>query len=254
MNIKDYNPTERFSTKAQFYKYRPDYPPEIVEILVKSINFSPDFVVADIGSGTGKLTRLFINNGNRVFAVEPNDNMRVVSEELFKDLDNYHSVNASAERTNLPSGSIDVISIGQALHWFELEKAKTEFYRILRKPGFALVLGNRPMFVNKTLSDEINAITRQFYYKGNKRINFKTIDYSQIFKPYKSKTVTMTRRVQETVLQIIYGTLSCSFSPDREDKDFQVFVDAMESILLKYLLHDKIEVDIETKMTFGRMK
>jgi ubiquinone/menaquinone biosynthesis C-methylase UbiE len=180
--------------------------------------------------------------------------MREVAEKFFKGRNNVHSVNACAEHTNLTTGSIDVISIGQALHWFDLKKAKNEFLRILKKPGFALVVGKGPTFTDKNLAEEIDALTQQFCYKKDKRIDFDEICHDEIFTPFKAETITIVRRIKETVSQIIHGTLSCSFSPDEGHKDFPVFVETMKSILLKYAFHNMIEVDIKTKMTYGRMK
>lgn len=254
MNLKDYKPTERFSTKAHYYHYRPDYPHGIIEKLMEDINFSPGFVVADIGAGTGKLTKLFVDNGNKVFAVEPNKEMLTIADDLFKHRNNYHSVNTCAEDTNLRSESIDLISVGQALHWFDFNKAKREFLRILKKPGFALVTGNRPVFVDKKLAEEINTLTGKFCYKTYKRIDFEVIDYDEIFKPFKTKAVIITRKIQKPVSDIIKGTLSCSFSPDEGHKDFTEFVDALRSILMKYAFNNMVRVNIETKMTYGRMK
>jgi SAM-dependent methyltransferase len=254
MTNNDYKPTERFSTKARFYHCRPDYTCEIINRLQEDIHFSPCFVVADIGSGTGKLAKIFVDNGNEVFGVEPNSEMRRRAEKVFKNRKNFHSIEGSAENTGLPPGSMDFISIGQALHWFDLPRAKKEFLRILKTPGYGVVLGNRPLFVNKNLAGEVGALTKKYCYKNEKRIDFKTIDFIGIFRPFQAKTITMTRRIRETVSDIINGTLSCSFSPDEGDADFREFVDNLESTLLKYAVHHTIEVDVETKMTLGRMK
>jgi SAM-dependent methyltransferase len=94
-------------------------------------------VVADIGSGTGLLTRVFLENGNRVFGVEPNDRMRSYAERDLGGFRNFVSVRGTAEHTTLPSKSVDLVAAGQALHWFNPAKATREFRRI-SKPGGSL--------------------------------------------------------------------------------------------------------------------
>ena len=107
------------------------------------IGFNRKWTVADIGSGTGILSELFLKNGNKVFCVEPNGDMRQVAE---KNLEKYGtlfiSVDGTAEATKLKPGSVDLIVAGQALHWFDLHGARSEFGRILRKNGRVAIIYN----------------------------------------------------------------------------------------------------------------
>lgn len=132
------DPKERFAKRADFYaKFRPGYPFGILDILRKNDALGPGDTVADVGSGTGLLTRLFLENGNRVFAIEPSKNMRSHAEGSLSRFRNFISVNGTAEATALTAGCVDLITVGQALHWFNPEKTKREFSRISR-PGTAL--------------------------------------------------------------------------------------------------------------------
>jgi SAM-dependent methyltransferase len=71
------DPTLRFSNRVKNYlKYRPAYPPAIIDTLRVECGLTPAAQIADIGSGTGLLTELFLRHGNPVFAVEPNREMR----------------------------------------------------------------------------------------------------------------------------------------------------------------------------------
>lgn len=88
-------------------------------------------MIADIGSGTGLLSELFLKQGNIVYGVEPNLEMRQAGELLLKDYPNFHSMNGSAELTTLPNQSIDLIVAGQAFHWFDVGQCRQEFQRIL---------------------------------------------------------------------------------------------------------------------------
>jgi len=117
-----------------YSKYRLPYPPEVLDVLHKELGFREKDVVADIGSGTGLLTKLFLSNGNKVFAVEPNANMRHQAERDFAGFTNFVSVDGKAERTKLQRKSIDLITAGEALHWFNPSRTTREFSRIAR-PG-----------------------------------------------------------------------------------------------------------------------
>jgi SAM-dependent methyltransferase len=133
----------RFSTRVEDYaKFRPGYPPEILELLKRECGLNPSSIIADIGSGTGILSELFLKNGNEVQGIEPNPVMRKTAEPLLSPYSNFVSVPGSAEDTTLGSDSVDFITAGQAFHWFKRDEAKTEFARILRPNGWVVLLWN----------------------------------------------------------------------------------------------------------------
>src|ERR1700690_2097911 len=132
--------TQRFSSRVDNYvRYRPGYPIEVLDLLKKGCGLPLDSVVADIAFGTGIFTRMLVENGNRVFGVEPNDEMRRAGEQSLESYSRFTSVAGTAEATTLPDHSVDIITAAQAAHWFDREKARREFVRIL-KPGGWLVL------------------------------------------------------------------------------------------------------------------
>ena len=135
---------KRFQGRADVYsKYRPGYPIGVLLALRREIGFDRERVVADIGSGTGILSELFLENGNRVYCVEPKGDMRRAAEEkLRRYAPRYISVDGTAEATNLKGGSVDLVAVGQALHWFDVEKARAEFARILRREGYVSIVYN----------------------------------------------------------------------------------------------------------------
>src|SRR5713101_3536844 len=104
---------ERFTGRAAAYsKYRPGYPAEILNILNSEIGFGQDKTVADIGSGTGLLSKLFLQNGNTVFGVEPNDEMRSYAEQNLSGFPTFGSTKGRAETTGLKDTSVDLITVG----------------------------------------------------------------------------------------------------------------------------------------------
>lgn len=134
---------ERFSNRVENYvKYRPSYPPAILDFMRAELDFSAASVVADIGAGTGKLSELFLDNGNPVYAVEPNEAMRAAAVQAFGARPNFHPLAATAEATTLPDETADFITAGQAFHWFDARRAGVEFRRILRPGGTVLLIWN----------------------------------------------------------------------------------------------------------------
>jgi SAM-dependent methyltransferase len=137
------SPTQRFSNRVDNYiRYRPSYPIEVIELLRAECGLTPGSVVADIGSGTGKLTELLLPHAKQVFAIEPNLEMRTAGERLLGAYSNFTSVAASAETTPLPDHSVELIVAGQAFHWFDRERTKIEFTRILKPGGFVALIWN----------------------------------------------------------------------------------------------------------------
>src|SRR5437868_4581721 len=131
------DPTQRFSQRVSFYiRSRPHYPRAALEFLQHNLALRPEHVIADAGSGTGISSELFLENGNVVIGVEPNREMREAGDELLKPrFEKFRGVHGTAEATTLPDASVDFVVAGQAFHWFDPERAREEFRRILRPGG-----------------------------------------------------------------------------------------------------------------------
>jgi len=132
--------TRRFTDRvADYVKYRPTYPREVVTFVHAECGIAPDAPVADIGAGTGISARLFLEAGHPVVAVEPNAAMRAAADEWLSGFAGYRSVAGSAEATTLDDASVDLVIAAQAFHWFDKTNTQREFARIL-KPRGAIVL------------------------------------------------------------------------------------------------------------------
>ena len=137
------NSTQRFSSRVENYlRYRPGYPREIVDLLQQQCRLTSDSTIADIAFGTGLFTRLLLDNGSRVLGVEPNENMRRAGEEFLLAYPRFTSVAGRAEATTLPDHSVDLVTAAQAAHWFDCEKARSEFQRILKPAGWLALIWN----------------------------------------------------------------------------------------------------------------
>lgn len=134
--------TRRFNDRvADYMKYRPSYPVDIVRKIEDRLGGRHPLTVADVGSGTGLFTKILLERGHKVFAVEPNDQMRMAAEEFLNGT-GFTSVGAPAEATSLPDASVDLITVAQAFHWFDREKVKSEFKRILKPSGMVALVWN----------------------------------------------------------------------------------------------------------------
>jgi SAM-dependent methyltransferase len=137
------DPTQRFSQKADEYdRYRPSYPQEVILALKDRCPPVSGTTLADVGSGTGIFTELLLQGGYRVFAVEPNDEMRLAAERRLQSVPGFHSVAGTAEDTRLDTASVQMITVAQAFHWFRGEETRSEFRRILRAPGWVALVWN----------------------------------------------------------------------------------------------------------------
>ncbi len=134
---------QRFSSRvADYIRYRPGYPPALIDLLREECGLQKFHQIADIGSGTGFLSKVFLQNGNLVWGVEPNPEMREAGSEFLAAYPNFASVVGSAEATNIADASADFVTAAQAFHWFEPMATRREFARILRPGGWAVVLWN----------------------------------------------------------------------------------------------------------------
>lgn len=137
-------PDLRFSDRVDNYaKYRPSYPLALLDYLTAECGLAPKQAVADIGAGTGLLTRLFLERDCEVWAVEPDPAMRAAAEqELGAAFPSFHSIAGSAEAVPLPGACADFWTAAQAFHWFDPAHARAEAQRLLRPGGWAVLVWN----------------------------------------------------------------------------------------------------------------
>jgi SAM-dependent methyltransferase len=144
------NSLSRFSDRVQDYvRYRPSYPASVIEFLREQAGLAADVTVADVGAGTGIFTRLLLDAGARVYAVEPNDAMRVAAESDLGNRAGFISVKGTAESTNLMDRSVFLVTCVQAFHWFDAAAARGEFLRILRPRGQCALIWNTSILEGK---------------------------------------------------------------------------------------------------------
>jgi len=135
--------TQRFSNRvADSVKYRPSYPTAIIDLIAAECGLTRDSIVADVGSGTGLLAELFLKAGNQVLGIEPNREMREAGEQWLRGYDRFVSIEATAEAITLPDHCVDFVTAGQSFHWFDRARVGVEFARMLRSPGWLVLVWN----------------------------------------------------------------------------------------------------------------
>ncbi len=154
---------ERFSSRvADYVRYRPGYPGEMIDVLREHAGLHERAHVADIGSGTGISSRLLLDAGCEVFAVEPNGPMREAAKSFLGENPRFHSIAAPAEATTLADGTVDMVFSAQAFHWFDRARARTEFTRILKPGGSVVLVWNVRQTESTPFLREYEALLRKF--------------------------------------------------------------------------------------------
>lgn len=246
--------TDLFSGKSVNYaKSRPRYPEGIISVLENHASMTRDSVIADVGSGTGILASLFLENGNSVFSVEPNSDMR---EMAMKDLSRYpgfHPVNGTAENTEMENASVDLIVAAQAFHWFDREKAGTEFRRIIRPGGSVALIWNDRIAETEGMNHDYESICMRFspayHGSGSSAVGEQVI--SDFFHGNYSKFVL--ENTQELDLDGLMGRyFSASYAIGRDDPHYDMLVDSLEEAFEKNRDGNTVLLRYETRLYLGK--
>jgi len=251
------SPTARFSDRVENYvRYRPGYPPEVLDLLRTECGLRPSHIVADIASGTGVFTRLLLENGNSVFAVEPNAAMREMGIQQLESLGSNRlvSVPGTAEETTLRSASIDFVTAAQAAHWFDLPRARAEFARILRPGGWCVLIWNeRETTRTSFLRDyEQLLLTYGTDYK-EVRHERTTAMIHEFFAPALSEERVFSLR-QRFDYEGLAGRLwSSSYAPLEGHPSYAPMMQELQRIFLAHAKNDMLEFEYKTRVFYGHL-
>lgn len=246
---------ERFSNRVENYvKYRPGYPPELLGLFRDEMGLTPESIMADVGSGTGISTKLFLENGNPVYAIEPNEAMRSAAEALLVEFPNFHSKSGWAEETGLPNDSVDFAVAAQAFHWFDPEKTREEFVRILKPGGHIVLIWNERQLDTTAFLREFEQLLLKFA-KDYTKVRHENVDESALnafFQKEYRKAVLENSQVLD--LDGLLGrVLSSSYMPTEADESFPAMKNELEALVAKHEENGNIELSYSTTVYYTRI-
>jgi SAM-dependent methyltransferase len=251
------NAKQRFSDRVVDYvRYRPGYPLSMYDLLARECGLHPEQVIADIGSGTGLLSKLFLDRGNRLFGVEPNAEMRAGGEEFLRKYPRFTSVDGSAEATTLRDLSVDFVTAGQAFHWFDALAAYREFHRILKPDGFVVAAWNDRRISETRFGREYEDLLIRF-----------SVDYSQVRETYpeaeamrkffgeKNYHSGELPNFQEFDFEGLAGRLrSSSYVPKEGNPDYGSMMKELKRLFDENQVDGRVRMNYTTQIYFGHLE
>jgi SAM-dependent methyltransferase len=246
---------DRFSSRVENYaRYRPDYPSAIVDMLRDECGLTSESIIGDLGSGTGKLSELFLKNGNFVIGVEPNAAMRQAAESILADRKNFRSIDGTAESTTLDNQSVDFVIAGQAFHWFDPPKAKAECERILKRNGWVVIIWNERQTDTTPFlrTYEQLLLTYGTDYQEVRHENAESL-VQEFFTPRTPRFAQFPNH-QEFDFHALRGRLlSSSYTPEASSPTFQPMVDELESIFEEFQSAGLVRFEYDTRVFYERL-
>lgn len=248
-------PTERFSSRVDNYvRYRPGYPQQVIELLNQECGFTRESRVADIASGTGIFTKLLLENGNPVFGVEPNANMRRAGEDYLAAFPNFTSVAGAAEATTLADQTVDFVTAAQAAHWFTLSEARKEFMRILQPGGWVVLLWN-----------ERAVDSDRFHREYEQLLLTYGLDYKEVRHEQTTRTIheffrpsAVCSRIFQTTQHLDYAglegrLLSSSYIPPAGHPTYEPMLLELKQIFEAGQTNGKVSFDYKTLVYYAQL-
>lgn len=249
------DPTQRFSNRVEDYaRYRPGYPPQVLETLRRDCGLTAASVIADVGCGTGILSRLFCQAGNQVYGVEPNALMLDEASKTLREYPNFVPVHGQAETTTLKAGLVDLITAAQSFHWFDPVVARREFARILKPGGWVVLLWNE----RRMDATPFMVVYEQFlvrfgvdYHKVKPLWNKNSLP--EFFGDKKSRTAVFDNPQVLDREGLTGRILSASYMPHRGHPNYAPMLGAIDNLFDEYQEGSKVTLEQETRMFFGRL-
>lgn len=246
---------ERFSNRVENYvKYRPTYPKEVLNLFMSEMNLQNSSRVADIGSGTGISARMFLENGNTVFGIEPNAAMRAAAEKFLAGYSKFKSVDGTSENTTLADKSVDAVVAAQAFHWFDRGKTRKEFNRILKDKGFvALIWNERQLDTTAFLRDYENLLIK--FGTDYETVRHENISKETLEDFFQSDFHQAVFQNQQTVdFEGLKGRmLSSSYIPSNENPRYPEMLENLETLFAEHAENGKIDILYTTKVFYGQI-
>jgi SAM-dependent methyltransferase len=247
---------EKFTGRAAVYaSYRPRYPDAILEPLRTECALRPQSAVVDIASGTGLLAEIFLRNGNTVIGIEPNAEMRLAGENYLQRWPGFRSVDGSAEATTLAAGSVDFVTVGQALHWLDHAKARTEFARILKPGGWTVLVWNRRLTAGESFGAAYHSLVQR-YGGGEEAVAPRRTTDEQIREFFTPRKVTQRDfpNSQRLDWEALKGRLlSSSYVPSAGQPGHEGVIGDLAGLFHEHQREGHIVLEYTTEVFYGQL-
>ncbi|MEK0317438.1 class I SAM-dependent methyltransferase [Cohnella sp. 56] len=247
---------ERFTDRVDTYvKYRPSYPAAAIDYLYGEAGLEAAGEVADIGAGTGIFSRLLLERGTSVTAVEPNRAMREAAERALGGYPGFRAMDGAAEETGLADASLDFIVCAQAFHWFDQPAAKREWHRLLRPGGRAALVWNTRL---RSGTPFLEAYERLLLDLGTDyaRVNHTNITQEQLAAFFASGTKREARFPNRQLFDFdgLSGRLrSSSYTPVPGHPNYEPMLAELRAIFDRYQQDGQVSFDYETEIYWGEV-
>jgi ubiquinone/menaquinone biosynthesis C-methylase UbiE len=249
------DPTRRFSSRVENYvRYRPEYPSDVIELLKAECGLTSATVIADVASGTGIFTRMLLENGNRVFGVEPNPEMSKAGEKFLEAYPNFVSVAGTAEATTLADHAVDLITAAQAAHWFDREKARREFIRICQPGGWTVLLWNERRTESTPFLREYEQLLLRYGTDYESVRHERTTQEIETFfapSPFQVRRFDYQQAFDYSALE--GRLLSSSYTPQAEDATYLPMLRDLRRIFDEYQVDRRVAFEYDTQVFYGRL-
>ncbi len=249
------DPTKRFSNRVEDYiKYRPSYPPDVIGLLEVECGLTPASVIADVGSGTGILSELFLKHGNRVFGVEPNREMRAAGDKLLAKYSNFSSIDGAAEATTMVNTSVDFITAGQAFHWFDRQRSRAEFERILKPGGLVVLIWNGFRVETSPLNNAYQQLVLEYgtdYQEVRREII--GCDVESFYAPGVCQVARFEFQQRFDFEGLKGRLLSSSYAPEPDHPHYQPMLLELQELFYNNQKDGKVVFHYETELYYGQL-
>jgi ubiquinone/menaquinone biosynthesis C-methylase UbiE len=249
--------TERFSDRVQDYiQYRPSYPSAMVEFIESACELQPGSIVADIGAGTGIFTKLLLERGYKVFAIEPNAEMLSAAEQLLASYPGLTGLPGTGEHTGLPDRSIDCITVAQAFHWFDQTLTRQEFIRILKPGGRVVVIWNNRKIDSSPFLQDYEQLLNTFApeYSFVKARNVSQEQLQSFFAPGKIQVATFDNAQQFNFEGLLGRMLSSSYVPKEDQPQYTEMVEQLRSLFATHQSEGMVSIEYDTVVYYGQIE
>ena len=249
------NATSRFSDRVENYvRYRPGYPAEALQALRSECGLMRQHVVADLASGTGIWTRMLLENGNTVCGVEPNAEMRQAGERLLAEFPKFTSVAGKAEASTLPDASVDFVTAAQAAHWFDRERARREFVRILKPSGWLVLLWNERLTDSTPFLRAYEKLLLNFGTDYEEVRHERTTDaVNEFFDPVPYRELVFPARQEFDYPGLEGRLLSSSYAPGPDHPKHAAMLRELRRVFEANAIQGRVAFDYKTRVYFGRL-